>query len=54
MDNIKYGHTKMGTYSSIFRFMPGLGSVFSWILDFGGVGLSLQQTSSSLFKGKAN
>lgn len=34
MAHIKYKHTAMSAYSSILRAVPGLGLVFSWLLDF--------------------
>lgn len=34
MAHIKYGHTVMSTYSSVFRVIPVLGAIFGWMLDF--------------------
>lgn len=36
MAHIKYHHTKIGTYLSLLRMIPGVGAINSWFLDFWG------------------
>lgn len=34
MAHIKYGHTAMGVYASIFQMVPIFGGIFGWLLGF--------------------
>lgn len=34
MAHVKYHHTAMGAYATIIRTIPGIGVIFSWMIDF--------------------